>query len=262
MTKSEFEQKLDHLDLSLFAKIASQSTDDDKRSLIAVQRAVRALTGEYRYLEIGSYLGGSIQPYLLDPMCVQIWSIDKRPPSQPDERGFEWKYSNNSTARMLEMLKGVAEDVSKIETIDGDTREIEFDKVSDKIDLCFIDGEHTDGAVLADFKFCLEVLSENGAIVFHDAQITYGGIADSLKFLEENGVEFKAYVLPNIVFVVEIGDFPLFRDEKISIMLAENHKSYLFALNYTDKYRRFAKRFPFGALRRLMLKIRGGNVSE
>ncbi|MBK6722330.1 MAG: class I SAM-dependent methyltransferase [Acidobacteria bacterium] len=266
MTETEFEQNLNGLDLTIFEAIPSQSTDDDKRSLLAVQVAVRELVGKsagnYSYLEIGSYLGGSIQPHLIDSKCESIWSIDKRPPSQPDERGFEWKYNNNSTARMLEMLKGVAEDVSKVKTIDGDTREIAANRVEDKIDLCFIDGEHTDEAAFADFKFCLTVLKENGAIMFHDSQITYGGIADSLKYLTEKGISHRAYVLPNVLFVVEIGDFPLHQDEKIAAMLAENHKSYLYALQDNDRYRRFANRFPFGTMRRLLLKIRGGNVSD
>ncbi len=256
------ENSLNNLDLELFAPIPSQSTDDDKRSLLAVQRATRELSDEYSYLEIGSYLGGSIQPHLLDAKCKTIWSIDKRPPAQPDERGFEWKYNNNSTARMLELLKGVADDVSKVKTIDGDTREIAANRIDAKIDLCFIDGEHTDESAFADFKFCLTVLADNGAIIFHDSQITYGGIAVSLKYLDAKGIPYKAYVLPNIVFVIEIGDFPLHRDAKIAAMLTENHKSYLFALGDNDRYRRFANRFPFGTLRRLLLKIRGGNVSE
>ena len=262
MTEIEFEQNLNDLDLRLFDAIPSQSTDDDNRSLLAVQRRTRELAGNYSYLEIGSYLGGSIQPHLLDAKCKTIWSIDKRPKAQPDERGFEWKYNNNSTTRMLEMLKGVAEDVSKVKTIDGDSREIAANKILDKIDLCFIDGEHTDESAFADFKFCLTVLSENGVIMFHDSQITYGGIAESLRYLTEKDISHRAYVLPNVLFVVEIGGFPLYKDEKIAAMLAENHKSYLYALGDNDRYRRFANRFPFGTLRRLLLKIRGGNVSE
>lgn len=79
MTEIEFDQNLNDLDLELFAVIPSQSTDDDKRSLLAVQRRTRELAGNYSYLEIGSYLGGSIQPHLLDSKCKSIWSIDKRP---------------------------------------------------------------------------------------------------------------------------------------------------------------------------------------
>ncbi|MGQ0543104.1 MAG: hypothetical protein ACT4O9_14870 [Blastocatellia bacterium] len=62
----DFEQFITSLDLRLFEKITSQSTDNDKQSLLAVQNSVRELrVGEYRYLKIGSYLGGSIQPPFL-----------------------------------------------------------------------------------------------------------------------------------------------------------------------------------------------------
>src|SRR4051812_12044666 len=92
----QFEDRIAELDLSLFDVIPSQSTSDDKGSLLALQLAVRDAVGEYTYLEIGSYLGGSIQPHLLDPECRKIYSIDKRPRSQPDERGIDYIYENNS----------------------------------------------------------------------------------------------------------------------------------------------------------------------
>jgi len=97
----DFENAIAGLDISLFSAIESQSTDDDKRSLLACQLAVRELRDPYIYLEIGSYIGGSIQPYLLDPRCKRIYSIDKRPAKQPDERGIDYIYENNSTARMM-----------------------------------------------------------------------------------------------------------------------------------------------------------------
>jgi predicted O-methyltransferase YrrM len=259
---TEFESAISDLDLHLFEKIPSQSTDHDKQSLLAIELAVRELVRDYTYLEIGSYLGGSIQPHLLDPLCRRIYSIDKRPYSQPDARGYDWIYQNNSTARMIELLSEVSPDTSKIITIDGDTKSIDLSQVSESVDLCFIDGEHTDTAVLSDFKFCLSVLKDNGAIVFHDAQITYNGIAACIEHLQKNDVKFNAYALPNIVFVIEIGEFALHKHAKIVERLTNNHESYLYSLQGNDEYRRFATRFPFGAMRRLMFKIRGGNVSE
>lgn len=261
-TMIDFDKALNDLDLKLFEQIESQSTDEDKRSLLAVESAVREMTPHYNYLEIGSYLGGSIQPHLLDDKCSRIFSLDKRPPSQPDARGYDWVYKNNSTARMLELLGAVTSDLSKITTIDGDTGTIDPALVDEKIQLCFIDGEHTDESVISDFEFCLKVLSESGAIVFHDAQITYNGIAACLKLMEERSIRFRAYPLPHVVFVVEIGDFPLHKNEKIAELLVENHKSYLFSLQDNDQYRRIATGFPFGTLKRLRFKLRGGNVSQ
>lgn len=259
---TDFENAIKGLDLKLFEKIPSQSTEDDKQSLLACELAVRELVGEYNYLEIGSYIGGSIQPHLLDPKCGRIYSIDKRPHSQPDARGFDFVYENNSTARMMEKLAEVTDRLEKIVTIDGDSRTIDAGVIKNSVQLCFIDGEHTDEAVLADFKFCLDVLDTNGAIVFHDAQITYNGIADCISHLEANNIKFKAYALPNIVFVIEVGEFPLHKNSVIADRLADNYRSYLFSLQNNDHYRRFSNRFPFGMLRRMMLKVRGGNISE
>ena len=259
---TQFDAAIAQLDLCLFEKISSQSTERDKRSLLACQLAVRELTGGYSYLEIGSYLGGSIQPHLADPLCRRIFSIDKRPLSQPDERGFDFIYKNNSTARMLEMLREVNGDLTKIVTIDGDSSSIDRALIDEPVQLCFIDGEHTDAAVVADFEFCRSVLAANGAIVFHDAQITYNGIARCIDLLDRNGVTFNAYVLPDIVFVIEIGAFPINRHPAIADRLLRNHQPFLFALQDNDRYRRFANRFPFGLMRRVMLRFRGGNVSE
>ena len=95
----------DELDISVFEHIPSQTSDNDKRSLLACQRAVKQILPDYTFLEIGSYLGGSLQPFVLDAACARIYSIDKRPFVQPDERGTNYIYKSNSTARMLENLE-------------------------------------------------------------------------------------------------------------------------------------------------------------
>ena len=260
---SNFEQAIAALDLRLFEKIPSQSTDDDKQSLLALQLAVRNLRSRYTYLEIGSYLGGSIQPHLLDERCTRIYSIDKRPPRQPDARGFDYRYLNNSTERMIEQLRDVApEKMEKLATVDGDSRVLDPVQIEERIDLCFIDGEHTDEAVLADFKFCLQVLNENGCIAFHDAQITYNGLANCIQHLERSGIGFRAYSLPSIVFVVEIGDFPMHREPVIMERLLSSHKSYLFSLQNNDHYREFANKYVFRTVRNFISRVRGGNVSQ
>lgn len=260
----DFEQSIGSLDLRLFKKITSQSTDHDKRSLLAVQNAVRQLLGEYRYLEIGSYLGGSIQPHLLDDKCSLIYSIDKRPLKQPDARGFDWTYLNNSTERMIENLRAVAPDnIGKIKTIDGDTDEISPSEISKSVHLCLIDGEHTDHAMKRDFEFCRKVLDSNGgAIMFHDAQITYNGIHDCIENLRHEGIDFRAYNLPSVLFVVEIGDFPVHKSESIMERLINNHEGYLFSLRENDRFRRFANRYPFRVARNILARIQNGNVSN
>lgn len=261
---SNFDQAIAALDLRLFEKILSQSTEHDKQSFLAIQLAVRNLCPDaYTYLEIGSYLGGSIQPHLMDDRCRRIYSLDKRPLQQPDARGFDYTYLNNSTQRMLEKLREVSPgNMDKIITIDGDSRSIAPSQVGDKIDLCFIDGEHTDEAVLSDFKFCLEVLKPDGCIAFHDAQITYNGLADCIEHLDKVGLRFRAYTLPSIVFVIEIGDFPMHREPAIFERLVNSHQSYLYSLQDNDHYRRFANLYPFRAVRNFISRVRGGNLSQ
>jgi hypothetical protein len=255
-----FEQSINELDLKLFEKISSQSSVNDKQSLLACQLAVRELTGGYKYLEIGSYLGGSIQPHLLDEKCRKIYSIDKRPLVQPDERGVEYTYLNNSTARMIENLKTVAPaQIDKITAIDGDTRQIAPSEIKEKITLCYIDGEHTDEAVISDFKFCLRVLAENGAILFDDANIIYNGIAGCLEYLKQNSVNFRAFNLPDKVFAVEIGDFPIHQNKAILERLLNNYEGYLYSLQSNDLYRQFVNKKPFRLYRKLMTKVKGLN---
>jgi predicted O-methyltransferase YrrM len=260
---SSFEQAIADLDPNLFSRIDSQSTEHDKRSLLAVQLAVRNLRPDYTYLEIGSYLGGSIQPHLLDDRCARIYSIDKRPSQQPDARGFDYRYLNNSTERMLEKLREVApERMGKLVTIDGDSRSIPPAQVTEKIDICFIDGEHTDEAVFSDFEFCLGVLNTGGCIAFHDAQITYNGLANCVEHLERADIPFRAYCLPSIVFVIEIGDFPIHKEPAVMERLLNNHESYLYSLRDNDRYRQFANKYPFRTVRNFISRVLGGNVSQ
>ncbi len=256
---TDFENSISALDIKLFEKITSQLSDSDKVSLLSCQLATRELSSPYNYLEIGSYLGGSIQPHLLDKLCANILSIDKRPLVQPDARGQKYTYLNNSTQRMLRNLSEIAP-IEKIETIDGDTRcDIKPGDVKKKYQLLFIDGEHTDEAVVSDFRFCLSVADKNSAIVFHDAPITYNGIDSCLKILEESKIQFRAYSLPDILFVIEIGDFPLHKSAVISSTLLNNYQSYLSALKFNDQYRRFATKPIFRLYNSIIIKLKGLN---
>jgi hypothetical protein len=250
----DFEVKIEDLDLSLLSEIPSQTTPDDKRSLLAIQSAVRSIHPGYVYFEIGSHLGGSIQSHLVDEKCAKIVSLDKRPLVQPDERGVRFGYPDNSTARMLELLKTIGP-VDKITSIDGESRLVDKKQISQRPQLCFIDGEHTDVATGIDFDFCLSILDNSGAIVFHDSYIIYRAIRACIEKLIAKKISFHAYNLPSVVFVIEINDFPLHRNRHIADLLVENHKGYLFALEQNDEYRRFTKSFPIQYLWKLLIKL-------
>ena len=259
----EFEQNLENLDIKLFEKIHSQTSDDDKRSILACQKAVGELVSDYTFLEIGSYRGGSLQPFVLDSKCKKIISIDKRPKISPDERGIDVVYLENTTEKMLENLKEVfPEGISKIRTIDGDVSEINPNEVTEKPELCFIDGEHTDEATQRDFHFCHKVMAKNGAVLFHDTMIIYNAVSRIIQDLKKSNTKFRAYNLPSVMFVIEIGDFPLYKSKAISEMLSNNYVGYLEALKFSDQYRQFANRPLFRFARNLKAKITGSNITK
>jgi hypothetical protein len=258
-----FEEMIERADLRLFEKITSQTSDSDKTTLLAAQRATRNMFPSYTYLEIGSYLGGSLQPFVLDENCRQIYSIDKRPGRQPDERGVDYIYKNNSTERMLENLKRVSPRLDKIVCLDGDAGEIDKSKIAHQPDLCFIDGEHTDEACQRDFHFCFEVMNkQRGAILFHDAAIVYNALHHIVEFLQKQKCEFNAYALPDVMFAIEIGDFPLHREPAVARMLINNHVPYLVGLRSNDYYRTFINKPIFKKYRSLVAWWEGSNVSE
>ncbi len=197
------EDRVAALDTRLFDLVPSSTTDDDRRSLLALHDCV-ATRGELSYLEIGSHLGGSLQPALLDPRCTHVVSIDPRPQMQPDDRpNFdEAAYSGNSTARMLENLRAVpGANLSKLETVEESTENLAPDAFAPP-DFCFIDGEHTNRAALCDARFCRAVMRGTGVIAFHDSYAVERAI---LTFLRESPRPHRAYSLRSSVFVVELG---------------------------------------------------------
>lgn len=202
----EFSSRLARCDLELFAAVPAETTEQDRRALLALHAAVRA-AGDYAYLEIGSHLGGSLQAHCADPRCRRIYSIDKRPAQQPDIRGIAYRYDGNSSARMLAGLRAVFGDrVDRIVTFDCDAAEVPPGAIADRPRLCFIDGEHTTAAVRRDFAFCRSVVAADGIIAFHDAQLLHAGIAACRAQLVREGVSFRAMKLPGAVYALLLGE--------------------------------------------------------
>jgi hypothetical protein len=253
---NNFEPLINKLDLKLFEKVESLLTNNDKQSLLACQKGVRELLPEYTYLEIGSYMGGSLQPHVQDEHCRKIYSIDKRPPIAPDVSGFDRKYKGNSTEAMLENLRQVSvEGAEKIVCIDGDVSEIDPAKIAEKPQLCFIDGEHTDEAAMRDFNFCFKVMADNGAIMFHDSAIIYNSLWQIIDIVKQKGLQFRAYNIADFVFVLELGDFPLHQSESIREMLLNNHVGYLNSMQFTEPYRKFTMKPIFRFVRAIKHKF-------
>jgi hypothetical protein len=240
------ETMISNLDTKLF-RMKGQTDQREKKTLLIIQNIVRRVERSYVYLEIGSLLGATIQPHLLDSRCQAIYSIDKRPSKVPDERGRDIYYSNNSTERMLICLRQVCKkDLNKIVCFDDDASNVDKGRIIPKPNICFIDGEHTDKAVISDFEFCKSVLSENGVIIFHDSHLLCNGLSKIIRGLTKNEEHFRAYNLPTHIFVIEINGCSIHKDEKIREMLVNNYIGYLKGLKSFLSYRTFAinKGFP------------------
>jgi hypothetical protein len=216
--RATVEERVAALDTTLFEHIDTQTTDDDRRSLLAIHDALARRLETFSYLEIGSHLGGTLQAVLADPRCARITSIDSRPPSQPDERGMAFRYEDNSTQRMLELLARVPDgDLRKLQTIEDSTENIPPGELA-RADLSFIDGEHTRRAALRDARFCRAAMQAAGVAVFHDRHVIEPAVLD---FLAETPGRVVAYPLRTSLLVVELGrGFGLLGERAVRACLA------------------------------------------
>lgn len=195
-------------DLAIF-KIPSETLDGDKKSLLSLQNIVRRNVRNYTYLEIGSFMGGTFLPHLADPECRLVYSIDKRPASQLDERGRTFDYVHSSTRQMLATLEQILplSAMLKLQTFDVDASELSADQIALACDFIFIDAEHTNRAVFSDFLNVYRFVKENSVIAFHDANFVFDALSNIETLLAYQKVKHKAFVIPDSVFVLLLGDF-------------------------------------------------------
>jgi hypothetical protein len=199
--------KIESLDTTIFA--IQPGHYSDRSSFLRIQRLVRRLQPGYTYLEIGSDIGGSLLPHLLDPSCVAAISIDPRPERQPDERGTDFYYIGNSRARMLDELgKHLSSDeLGKLSTIDSDASSICRSKLDARPHLVFIDGEHTNTAAFSDFLAIFPMIANNALVTFHDANLVGDTIQIIERLLVHLGTPHSLIILPTCVAVFGFGNF-------------------------------------------------------
>jgi predicted O-methyltransferase YrrM len=175
-------------EIALQFPIESQTSDRDKAFLLDAQRLIRDVAPSYDYVEIGSFLGGSLAPFLRDPACRSILSIDERGMTLADERGALFDYAGITTQSMLDRLALAGLATSKLTTHDGP---IDTLPASDRLfDLAFIDGEHTDQACFRDFLWVLPLMKPDSAILFHDSSLIYKAIRLIALSLRKDGRPF------------------------------------------------------------------------
>jgi hypothetical protein len=178
---------IEKLDLTQQFPIQSQTSPRDKAFLLGAIEMVRESHTPFSYLEIGSFLGGSLAPFLKSDDCASVLSIDDRERQQPDERGAKFDYAGITTQSMLDNLHKHTLATSKLETHDGSIDSLP--PPARKYDLAFIDGEHTDEACFRDFLWTLPLMNGDGIVMFHDSSLVYRALKLIRIYLRNAGRE-------------------------------------------------------------------------
>jgi hypothetical protein len=206
MPEQDSVAKVEALDPSIFV-VETTTSVNDRTSLLRLQKLLRSYNAEFNYLEIGSYLSGTLLPFLLDPKCKTIISIDLRASTQRDERAQLFVYHGKTTAEMIETLRPhiPLAALGKMLTFDADASEIPPRRVGAPIDLALIDGEHTTVAVFRDFLSILPMLGPDAVVAFHDFNLIFDAVANIDSFLTYSGISHRMYLLPDVVAVIVMG---------------------------------------------------------
>jgi hypothetical protein len=167
--------------------LASQTSAGDRLALLKIRDIFRNWPS-YNYLEIGSYLGGSLVPFCRDPHCKHILSIDDRGRNQPDARGATYDYTSVTSGMMLENLARQGIPASRVEVFDGSVSEIAA--ADRRYDLAMIDGEHTDWACFRDFIHARNLLADNAIVMFHDSELIFNSLKMIREYLLATGTRF------------------------------------------------------------------------
>lgn len=199
--------RISNNDVSIFEQIESQTTADDRVTLLKIQNVVRD-QGSYNYLEIGSFRGGTIQPHYVDQSCASIVSIDPRPEYTPDERGLDCHYDLVKSADMLSNLKKAFPEVPhKVTCIDLESSQVSTSDLMCRPNLLFIDGEHTDNAAYLDFLFCCKVYASDSMILLHDSHYIFKAIPKMKNYLKTQSIKYQSYKLGGSIYCFIFGHY-------------------------------------------------------
>tara|TARA_Y100001970_G_scaffold270362_1_gene364162 strand:- start:12213 stop:13010 length:798 start_codon:yes stop_codon:yes gene_type:complete len=258
-------------EINKYFPISSQTSNIDKYILLKTIDLIKKNTKKkFKYLEIGSFLGGSLTPFLLENQCGEVISIDRRRQRLDDERNEIWSYENVSEKDMLNKLKSFKIKTNKLKTFDGDVSEF---KTKQKFDLVFIDGIHTDKNTFSDFINSYDKLKTNSIVLFHDSSIIFKSISiinillsnkksvfklAKFKNSEITGIFFgkfsRSKIHKNISSVENFDKFSRFAQETLLLEQINNRIDIKFKIS-----RFLKKKFPY---KLSIKKIRSKNSSD
>ncbi|MFD2055718.1 class I SAM-dependent methyltransferase [Mesorhizobium calcicola] len=206
LTANQAMGMIETLDIAVF-QVHIGATLSDRTSFLRVQNFVRSTLGRYVYLEVGSDVGGSLLPHLIDPACEAAISVDLRPATQPDERAEVFHYPDNTAARMIAVLsdKLPPAAIAKLTTIDSDVSDVRPEAIEPRATLALIDAEHTNTACFSDFVGVLPLMNPDCIVSFHDANLIADAIVNAERVLDHLGIAHETVFLPDTVAVMGLG---------------------------------------------------------
>lgn len=169
--------------------IQSQTSETDKDFIFRMKNIFGALQRPYDYVEIGSFMGGSLTPFLFDSYCLSVLSIDDRGHAIKDERGINVDYTPITSQAMRDNLTKHGVPTTKLTTYDYSIETLA--SVERRYDLAFIDGEHTDLACFRDFLYVLPLLKSDAIVMFHDSSLVYKALQMIRVYATRNFPSFR-----------------------------------------------------------------------
>lgn len=124
-------------------------------------KAVMIYFGLHTYLEIGTYIGESIHNIsAIADKCYSITVPEDHPASM---KNFCKKYG------MVDFSNRLMNRPNMIQYL-ADSKEFSFDEIKEKIDVYFIDGDHSLGGIQQDTEKVFAHKGENSFVVWHDVK--------------------------------------------------------------------------------------------
>lgn len=111
------------------------------------------------YLEIGTYIGESIN--IMSEVCDKVYSVTADPDSSYGMRIWCRHYD-------IPHYSGRLVNDEKVTTFYMDSKEFDFSEIGKKVEIYFIDGDHSYNGVFQDTKNVFQNRREDSIVVWHD----------------------------------------------------------------------------------------------
>lgn len=178
------------------SKISTHLTNDEK---VYLNKIIKKINKDNPVaLEIGSYIGAS-SCFLANSLtkqngklyCIDTWQNDSMTEGEKDTYK-EFKKNTARYEKVIIPLRGYSYNVVK-----------EFENYNKKIDILFIDGDHSYEGCKTDWQLYSSYLNKNAVIIFHDT-----GWAEGVKKV------INEYVLNKADQIVKLSNMEIYELKK------------------------------------------------